>query len=224
MNEQRLARIQQLIAHRQPDVTILMEQVHKPHNLAAIIRTCDAVGIGEVHAVFPEKSLRQCGGTAMGSHRWVKTHLHSDISSGIQTIRSKGMKVFAAHFSDKAIDYKKVDYTQPCCLLVGAEKTGVSHETAEMADEHILIPMLGMVQSLNVSVAAALILYEMQRQRQEKGFYDTQKVSNEVSQQLIFEWMHKEVKVFCDKHGLRYPNLNEKAEIDDEDWQRLRQQ
>lgn len=219
---ERLQKILQLVANRQPDLTVFMEEVHKPHNLAAIVRTADAVGIGEVHATFPEDVQYRGHHTASGSKRWVKTHTYPDLADGMSAIKDQGMQILCAHFSDEAVDFRSIDYTKPTCLLLGSELVGVSDEAAEIADQHVIIPMMGMVQSLNVSVAAALILYEAQRQRVEAGMYGQCKVPQEEVDYLIFKSLHPSVKKFCDKHRIRYPKLNEIGEIDDSDWDQLR--
>jgi len=216
-------KIVNLLKLRQNDITVFMEEVHKPHNLAAIVRTCDAVGIGDVHAVYPDGMLKACQGTAMGSNRWVKTHEHQNLKDGIKLIKSQGKKVYAAHFSDRAVDFRNIDYTLPTAILVGSEKVGVSDEAAELADEHILVPMLGMVQSLNVSVASAIILYEAQRQREQAGYYDKQQIDQDTFERLRFEWQHPQVKDFCVKHQIRYPLIGENGDIRDEQWHQIRQ-
>ena len=187
MNNPRNDKIIELLNRRQKDITVFMDEVHKPHNLAAIVRTCDAIGIGEVHAVYPQSVLRECHGTAMGSNRWVTTHTHQQLSSGIEQLKSEGKQVLAAHFSDKAVDFRSIDYTQPTVVLVGSEKFGVSEQAAELADQHVLVPMLGMVQSLNVSVATAIILYEAQRQRENAGLYEKTRLSETEIQRKLFE-------------------------------------
>ncbi len=219
---ERLEKILQLVANRQPDLTVFMEEVHKPHNLAAIVRTADAVGIGEVHATFPEDVKYTGHHTASGSKRWVKTHPYESLQLGIAQIKSQGMQLLCAHFSDQAVDFRKIDYTKPTCLLVGSELVGVSEQAAELADQHITIPMLGMVQSLNVSVATALILYEAQRQRAEQDMYGQCKIPQAEVDLLIFKSLHPTVKSYCDKHQIRYPRLNEVGDIEDEEWHQLR--
>lgn len=219
---ERLEKILELVANRQPDLTVFMENVHKPHNLAAIVRTADAVGIGDVHATFPEGVQYRGHHTASGSKRWVKTHTYESLEQGIDRIREKDMQILCAHFSDEAVDFRSIDYTQPTCLLVGSELVGVSDEASEIADKHVIIPMLGMVQSLNVSVATALILYEAQRQRAEAGMYGQCKMPQSEVDLLIFQSLHLTVKKFCDQHKLRYPKLNEIGDIDDREWDQLR--
>ena len=131
--------------------------------------------------------------------------------------------MLAAHFSEDAVDFRTIDYTQPTVLLVGSELFGVSEQAAQSSDQHIIIPMLGMVQSLNVSVATAIILYEAQRQRELAGFYKERQLDDSQCEFLRFAWLHPQVKSFCDKFSIRYPNINQNGDIDDLDWQRIRQ-
>lgn len=215
-------RIVKLLNRRQIDLTVFMDEVHKSHNLSAIVRTCDAVGIGDVHAVYPEVGIKKCRGITMGSGDWVTTHTHKDLKQGLNQIKQPGQQVLAAHFSDRAVDFRKIDYTKPTILLVGSEKFGVSERAAELADEHILIPMLGMVQSLNVSVAAAIILYEAQRQREAAGLYDKRQLDDSVCEALRFDWLYPRIKSFCDMNNIRYPSIDHNGEIDDDEWQQLR--
>ncbi len=222
MKENRAAKIIELLTRRQPDLTVFMDNVHKPHNLSAIVRSCDAVGIGEVHAVREEGLIKRYKGTSMGSDRWVQAHRYANFSDGIEVIRAKGMQVLAAHFSDRAVDFRTIDYTKPTCVLVGAEKFGVSEEAAAAAEHHVLIPMLGMVQSLNVSVATAVILYEAERQRSEAGMYAERKISDETFNRLKFEWLYPQIKRHCDKHKIRYPYVNDCGQIEDPEWDAIR--
>ncbi len=223
MHNLRNKKIIELLNRRQKDITVFMDEVHKPHNLSAIVRTCDAIGIGEVHAVYPNQHLKACHRTSMGSTRWVTTHTHQDLSSGLGQMKAEKKQILAAHFSDKAVDFREIDYTKPTAILVGSEKYGVSQQAADLADEHILIPMLGMVQSLNVSVASAIILYEAQRQREQAGFYQQRQLDDELCEKLRFEWLYPKIKLFCEKHAIRYPLIDEHGEIQDKEWHELRQ-
>lgn len=219
---ERLAKIRRLLADRQPDLTVFMDELHKPQNLAAVMRTADAVGIGKIHAVWPKKQIRQHHHTSGGSARWVEVEVHQDRQQAIQTLKSQGMQVLAAHLSDTAVDFREVDYTKPTAILLGQEKHGVTEDGAALADQHIIIPMMGMVQSLNVSVANAVILYEAQRQRQLAGMYGEMKIPQKQAERLIFERLHPRVTEFCIKHNLRYPNLDDEGDIDDPEWYELR--
>jgi len=165
MTPERFKRISDMLAQRQLDLTVCMEEVHKPHNLAAIVRTADAIGIHRVHAVWPKTWIHKRKGTARGSQNWVDVKLHPDIGTAVAELKASGMQILATHLSDSSVDFRAIDYTKPTAILVGQEKHGIGEEALALADHHIVIPMVGMVQSLNVSVAAAAILYEAQRSR-----------------------------------------------------------
>ncbi len=210
-----------MLATRQPDLTVCLEQVHKPHNVSAIIRTADAVGIHQIHAIWPTPEMYTRLSSAAGSNSWVQVKTHSDITEAITHLKSQGMQILATHLSDKAVDFREIDYTRPTCILMGQEKTGISKEALAMADKDIIIPMIGMVQSLNVSVASALILYEAQRQRQNAGMYQrTQSVLSEDEQQrLLFEGGYPVLAQVAKRKGLPRPHIDEQGQvIADEQW------
>ncbi|MDT7919014.1 MAG: tRNA (guanosine(18)-2'-O)-methyltransferase TrmH [Meiothermus sp.] len=207
MTPERLARIRAVLDKRQPDLTVLMERVHKPHNFSAILRSCDAVGVLEAHAIparhgipnleeaenlsLKGKTFNETSGSAA---KWVGLQVHPDVASAFAHLKSQGFQVLAAHFSERAVDYRQADYTRPTCILLGTEKWGVSPEAAERADAHILIPMMGMVESLNVSVAAAVILFEAQRQRLQAGFYQRPRLSPEDYEAVLQSWIARHAR------------------------------
>lgn len=178
-----------MLARRQPDLTVLAEDVHKPHNLSAMLRSCDAVGIGTVHAVWPTGGVPTYNATSASAEKWVEVIVHGDTRAAIGHLKARGMRVYAAHLSGTARDYREVDYTAPCATVFGNERSGVSREAAELADEHVIIPMLGMVQSLNVSVATAVILFEAQRQRLAAGLYDAPRLPQDELASLASDWL-----------------------------------
>ncbi|MBY5923309.1 tRNA (guanosine(18)-2'-O)-methyltransferase TrmH [Ferrimonas balearica] len=219
MSPERLARINAMLDMRQPDLTICMEQVHKTHNLSAMVRTADAIGIHEVHAVWPGNSMRLRGGTATGSQQWVKVNTHRSIQDAIAGMREQGMQIIATHLSDKAVDFREVDYTKPTAILMGQEKTGITAEALALADQDVIVPMVGMVQSLNVSVATALLLYEAQRQRQAAGMYGQRRLAEAECQRLLFEGGHPIFAKICRQKGLPYPQIDDEGQIQaSEDW------
>lgn len=222
MSPERYKRIRDMLRMRQTDLTVCMEQVHKPHNLSAVVRSCDAIGIHEIHAVWEEKS-RLRGGTAVGSQNWVYTNSHDTIEDAVGTLKNQGMQVLVTHLSDTAVDFRDVDYTKPTAIILGQERYGATPKAIEMSDQDIVIPMVGMVQSLNVSVAAALVLYEAQRQRQVAGMYDTQHLPESACQKMLFEGGYPILRKVCDRKGLPYPEIDEQGQIvaSDEWWQRM---
>lgn len=213
MTTERYQKVLAMLHKRQPDLTILAEDVYKPHNLSAMLRSCDAVGIGKVHATNPTGGIATFNETSASAEKWVRVKVHPDINTAVSVVRAKGMQVFAAHFSDQALDYRDVDYTKPSCILFGNEKSGVTKEAAELVDAHVIIPMLGMVPSLNVSVATAIILFEAQRQRRAAGMYDAPRYSPLELHEQVFWLLHpKEAQLYTEL-GRVLPALHEDGSI-----------
>ncbi|ASL99802.1 TPA: tRNA (guanosine(18)-2'-O)-methyltransferase TrmH [Serratia marcescens] len=215
MSPERYARICEMLATRQPDLTVCLEQVHKPHNVSAIIRTADAVGVHQVHAVWPTTRMRTLVSSAAGSNSWVSVKTHRSIGDAVGHLKAQGMQILATNLSARAVDFREVDYTRPTCVLLGQEKTGITEEALALADRDIVIPMIGMVQSLNVSVASALILYEAQRQRQNAGLYrrDNSMLDEEEQQRLLFEGGYPVLANVAKRKGLPRPQIDEQGQV-----------
>ena len=214
MKSARYGRIREVLEKRQPDLTVLAEDVYKPHNLSAMLRSCDAAGIGLVHAVTPTGGVPTFNETSAGAHKWVDLVLHDDIADAQLLLREQGMQILAAHFSDRAVDFRDVDYTRPTAILFGNEKRGVSQFAAARADEHILIPMLGMVESLNVSVATAIILFEAQRQRRQAGMYERPRLSEREMNDQAFRWLYPREAAVRERRGEQFPRVLEDGTYD----------
>ena len=213
MTPKRYKRLRAILDRRQADLTVLMDNVHKPHNVSAVMRTCDAVGIGELHAVSPKASFRPSPSSSGGVGRYVKVHTHPSHADAFAHLREKGLRVLAADLNPDAVDFREVDYTQPTVILLGAEKPGVSAEALDLADDTICIPIVGAVESLNVSVANAVILYEAQRQRQAAGLYDEIQLDEDTRQKLLFEWGYRRLAATCRRRKLPYPRLGNEGEL-----------
>ena len=210
-----------MLATRQPDLTVCLEQVHKPHNVSAIIRTADAVGVHQVHAVWPTTRMRTLVSSAAGSNSWVNVKTHRTISDAVGHLKAQGMQILATNLSARAVDFREVDYTRPTCVLLGQEKTGITEEALALADQDIVIPMIGRVQSLNVSVASALILYEAQRQRQNAGLYRRERsmLDEEEQQRLLFEGGYPVLANVAKRKGLPRPHIDEQGQVvADAEW------
>ncbi|MGB0514089.1 MAG: tRNA (guanosine(18)-2'-O)-methyltransferase TrmH [Wenzhouxiangellaceae bacterium] len=193
MTPERRQRIIDTARSRQRDLVVFMERVHKPHNFAAILRTCDAVGVLDAHAVPGSHGLPALNNTAQGAQRWVQVTRHVDTATGLGALRRQGLRCIAAHFSDQAVDFRDVDYTRPTALVLGTEKFGISDEAARLCDAHVVIPMHGMTRSLNVSVASALILYEAERQRRAAGMYAGGDPDAPEIKALIEQWIDRDL-------------------------------
>ena len=162
----RFERLKTVLNQRMADLTVLLEHVEKPHNLSAILRSCDAVGALEAHAVSLQGRPRTFNSTAQGSQKWVALQDHPDISTAIRQLKERGFRLYGTHLGVDARDYRDCDFTGPTAFVLGAEKWGLSDAARDGMDEALFIPMRGMVQSLNVSVATATLLFEALRQRQ----------------------------------------------------------
>ncbi|MFG0773962.1 tRNA (guanosine(18)-2'-O)-methyltransferase TrmH [Vibrio plantisponsor] len=221
MNLERYTRIQEVLKARQPDLTVCLEEVHKPNNVSAVIRTADAIGLHTIHAVWPSKQMRTLGHTSAGARNWVEVDTHDNIQDAVKALKAQNMQVLVTNLSETAVDFREIDYTKPTAIIVGSEKVGISKQALELADQDIVIPMVGMVQSLNVSVASALILYEAQRQRQAAGMYQQEKspLPEETIHRILFERGHPVLAKVAKRKKLPYPPLDDEGQIvADESW------
>ncbi|MDO3387840.1 tRNA (guanosine(18)-2'-O)-methyltransferase TrmH [Gilvimarinus sp. SDUM040013] len=213
MSRERFEKFKQVLKTRQQDMTVLTDKVHKAQNISAILRTAEAAGIGTIHMVKPERGHLVYHNTAGGIGRFTDQIVHDSIEKGMASIKEQGMALYAAHWSDRAIDYRQADYTRPFALVMGAEKHGLSDYAAREADQHVTIPIVGLVESYNVSVAAAIILQEAMQQRQQAGFYERDFIQDEVYHTTLFEWMHPKMVKYCKAHNLPYPDIDEDGDI-----------
>lgn len=215
MTPERLEKIRTVLARRQPDLTVVADEVHKGRNIAAIMRTCDAVGVDTVHLVHPKDGYRPYRGTALGTQKWVHTQLHETLQIPLEMLKRQGFQIVATSVAPGSRCYTELDYTRPTALLLGSEREGVSGYGQQQADSLITIPMVGMVESYNVSVATAIILMEAQRQRAAAGLYHTRRLPEAIYEARFFQWAHPEVARFCDERYLAYPEVGYDGEIED---------
>ncbi len=213
MTPERLAIIKASLDRRQTDLTVVMENVRKPHNLAAVARTLEAVGGLEIHAITELTSIRLTQMSAGGTKKWIKVNKHLDTEQGLKYLKQQGLQIIATSLCENSKDYRDIDYTRPTAILVGEELEGISEQAQQMADENISIPMTGMVQSLNVSVASALVLYEAYHQRMAAGMYDSRSLDNETYMTLLFEACHPKIANCCQQKRIPYPAIDEEAKI-----------
>ncbi|BAF72055.1 TrmH family RNA methyltransferase [Sulfurovum sp. NBC37-1] len=194
-SQERIDRIDQILCCKQPTLKVMLDDVHSSQNLSAILRTCDAVGVQHLYYTTSDnRDLRIHKTITQGAHRWVeRTRISTEEQRVfLQKKQKEGYQVVVTHLEERAVPFREVDYTKPTIIVMGNEKDGVSSETVELADTVIIIPMQGMVQSLNVSVAAALILYEAERQLAEAGKYDTPQLSKEEREKIKSGWLYRD--------------------------------
>lgn len=219
MTPQRARRIRSVLDRRQPDLRVLTDSVHKGHNLSAIVRSADAFGVLDMDVVVGDGDYRAYRSTAKGSQRWVCLHRHPSVEAALAPQKAAGYQVVVAHLDDRSVDFREVDYTRPTVLLMGAEKQGPGAAALAAADVTVTIPMVGMVESFNVSVAAALLLSEAYRQREAAGYFATSRLDAARYEQLFFEWGEPKLAAFCQRRNLPYPALNpEDGSLLDPGW------
>ena len=221
MTPERFAKAVQVLNYRQPDLTVVTDQVHKGQNLSAIIRTCDAVGIMALHSVYDAATFKAHTGTTMGTHKWVETKIFRDINTPLKRLKNDNYQIVAADTSGSTKDYRDIDYSVPTALLLGAEKYGISDAAYPYIDQCITVPMMGMVESFNVSVACAIILAEARRQREVVGLYAKRQISDELFNRTILEWTQPLVARYCQKNDIKYPELDGKGDIIDPSWRSI---
>ncbi len=176
MNEKRLDKFRQIAAQRQPDLTVVLENVTDLHNIGAVLRSCDSVGIAEIFVLHTEEGLKADfitigRKTSGGSRRWVDVHYYTNAAACFRHVKQRYQRVLSTQLSEQASSLYQLDLTQPTAFLFGNEHDGLSSEAAAFADGNFLIPQMGMAESLNISVACAVTLYETLRQRDAQGFY-----------------------------------------------------
>jgi tRNA (guanosine-2'-O-)-methyltransferase len=207
MTPERFQKLKDVLARRQPDLSVVADGVHKARNLAALLRTCDAVGVWHAHAVAPRGGMRRHHMIAGGVHRWIDVTLHRTIEAAWRMLSEDGWQLIAADSEAGALDYRDADYTGKVAFVLGSELRGLSRYAIEHAHARVALPMRGMGASLNVSVAGALLLFEAARQREAAGLYLTSRLSPEDAERTLFEWAYPEIARRCRERGRAYPRL-----------------
>lgn len=189
-SEKRTERIISVLTKRQLSLTVVLENIHDPHNVSAIFRTCDATGIGEVSLIYNEEKFPKIGKKSSASaFKWVDKKKFRSVKECYADLRNDGFRIYASAINENSKNLYDLDLTGKTAIVLGNEHRGVSKDAASNADDIFLIPMHGMVQSLNVSVAAAVILYEAQRQRALKGMYDNPQYTPDELNNRIHDWL-----------------------------------
>ena len=186
---ERLERIRAVLSRRQKDVTLVMGNIWDPHNVSAILRSCDAFGLHRIHLYYTTEKWPDLGKKSSASaKKWVERERHDDAAKMLAQFRKDGVQVIRTGFSETAKPLHAFDFTIPTAVILSNEHRGASPELVELVEQELYIAMQGMVQSLNVSVAAAVILYEMFSQRRRAGLLDSPAFTPEELEALEREW------------------------------------
>jgi tRNA (guanosine-2'-O-)-methyltransferase len=188
--KERIEKVKRVLSLRQPDLRIILEEVKNTHNASAVVRTCDAAGILYVDIISADEQLFPVNeAVSTGAEKWIRFQYYTSASDCLNPLKKKGTKIAATHIGEDSLPYSALDYTQPMAIVFGNEAEGLSAEALALADYKIKIPMIGMAQSLNLSVSVGIILYEAMKQRKEKGFYKETRLSPDEFDAYKKKWL-----------------------------------
>lgn len=190
MTDARKEKLIQVIQNRQFDVTLVLENVFDPHNISAVMRTCDAVGVQELYILNTKIPRHKKWGARSSSSaaKWLTIHQYEEVDACFAAIRKRYPRILTTHLSSDATSLYALDLSLPTALVFGNEHSGVSEEIRAKADGNFIIPQVGIIQSLNISVACAVTIYEAYRQKEKAGHYSGANSTNADREQLSIEW------------------------------------
>ena len=190
MTPERKNRILEVLHHRQHDLTLVLENVHDPHNISAVMRTADAVGVKEIYVLNTRISRHEKFGrkSSSSASKWLQVHQFEDAEACFKQVREKYQRVMATHLSSDAVGLYDMDLTGSIALVFGNEHEGVSQDAMKYVDGNFIIPQVGMIQSLNISVACAVTLYEAYRQKSVAGHYAQSRMTAPEQAALLEFW------------------------------------
>ncbi|MER3497649.1 MAG: RNA methyltransferase [Chitinophagaceae bacterium] len=195
MTPERENKLRSVLSKRQNDISVVLENIFDPHNISAVMRTCDAVGVQEIYVLNTKIPRHKKWGAKSSSSaaKWLTAHQFSNAEECFSSLRKRYSKILTTCLTADAISLYEIDFTEPVALVFGNEHAGVSEEIIAMADGNFVIPQVGIIQSLNISVACAVSLYEAFRQKSSAGHYQHQKINGKEAVRLLKEWGMKEL-------------------------------
>ena len=190
MTPERKNKLIQVLNKRQPNLTVVMENIQDPHNIAAVMRTCDAVGIQDMYILNTKIPRHDKFGPKSSSSaaKWLTVHHFDNAAACFAQLRQQYSRIFTTHLAADAVSVYDINFTVSVALVFGNEHSGVSEEIRLLADGNFIIPQVGIIQSLNVSVACAVSIYEAMRQKTLAGHYEQRSLPKSQSDQLMTEW------------------------------------
>ena len=194
MTPERREKLHAVLSKRQNDITIVLENVFDPHNISAVMRTCDAVGVQEIYVLNTKIPRHKKWGAKSSSSaaKWLSVYQFENAEECFFELRKKYLKILTTHLSSDAVNLYEIDLTQPVALVFGNEHSGVSEDIRKLADGNFIIPQSGIIRSLNISVACAVTLYEAYRQKALAGHYDKAKLNGNVLKDLMDKWGYED--------------------------------
>lgn len=196
MTPERKDKLVSVLSKRQPDLTVVLENVFDPHNISAVMRTCDAVGIQEIFILNNRIPPHKKWGAKSSSSaaKWLTIHQYTDAQECFAALRKRYSKIVTTHLSSDAVNLYEINMAEPIALVFGNEHSGVSDDIRALADGNFIIPQVGIIRSLNISVACAVTLYEAFRQKSIAGHYNRSDMDHVMKKGLLEEWSLKEAE------------------------------
>ncbi len=190
MTPERTDRLNAVLAKRQPNLTIVLENVSDPHNISAVMRTADAVGVQDIYILNTKIGLHEMWSEKASSSaaKWLTVHQFTNAEECFSALRKNFSKIYTTHLSSDAVDLYELNLTESVALVFGNEHSGVSDDIIKMADGNFIIPQVGIIKSLNISVACAVTLYEAYRQKKLAGQYDNINLIGDSLTSLRQQW------------------------------------
>ena len=190
MTPERIDRLNDVLSKRQFNITVVLENVADPHNISVVMRTCDAVGIQEIYILNTVIPKHKKWGTKSSSSasKWLTIYQFTDVAACFEALRKKYNKVYTTHLSSDAVGLYELNLTESVALVFGNEHGGVSEELISLADGNFIIPQVGIIKSLNISVACAVSVYEAFRQKQNAGHYNQPQMLGKELSDLRIQW------------------------------------
>ena len=190
MNDERREKLLKVLGKRQVDLAVVMENVHDPHNISAVMRTCDAVGIQDIFVLTTKIPRHKRFGIKSSSSaaKWLTIHEYTDVAACFSELKKRYDRILTTHLGTDSIGLYDIDFTRSVALVFGNEHDGVSEEIRSLADGNFIVPQMGIIQSLNISVACAVSIYEAMRQKKAAGQYDQSRIPESRVKEIKKEW------------------------------------
>lgn len=190
MTPERKNRLESVLSRRQPNLTVVLENVFDPHNVSAVMRTCDAVGIQDIYILNNRIPPHKKWGFRSSSTaaQWLTVHQFTNVEACFDELRNNYERIYASYLGEGSKDLYGMDFSESIALVFGNETFGISDEIRKFTDGEFVIPQMGIIRSLNISVACAVTLYEAMRQKRIAGHYDRKMISPEKSAIVRAQW------------------------------------
>jgi tRNA (guanosine-2'-O-)-methyltransferase len=190
MTSERRAKLLSVLGKRQNDLAVVLENVFDPHNISAVMRTCDAVGVQEIYVLNTRIPPHKKWGrrSSSSAEKWLTIHQFDNAEECFSSLRNRYPKILTTCLTDDAVSLHAINFTDPVALVFGNEHDGVSEEIRKLADGNFIIPQVGIIRSLNISVACAVSLYEAYRQKKLAGHYDQPGLKEKEMNEILSIW------------------------------------